>query len=459
MPDFDAIIIGTGQAGPSLAFRLAGAGMKVAVVERHLVGGTCVNTGCTPTKALVASAYAARIARRAAEYGVVIGGDIGIDMRRVKARADAIVAASRNGLTSALENAANITLCRGHARFESPQAVEIAGERLRAGRIFINVGGRALVPPMPGINEVPYLTNSSMMDVDFLPHHLIIVGGSYIGLEFGQMYRRFGSQVTIIEMAPRLVRHEDEDVSAAIKDIVEREGVNVRLNAECISLVKRGDNIVAKVDCTDGAPEVAGSHLLLAVGRRPNTDDLDLDKAGVRCDEHSYVIVDDRLQTTAPGVWALGDCNGKGAFTHTAYNDFEIVAANLLDHDLRRRVSERLTAYALYIDPPLGRVGMTLAEARNSGRRVLAGERTMMRVARAVEKGETQGFMRILVDGDSEEILGASLLGIGCDEAVHAILDLMYAKAPYTVMQRAMHIHPTVSELLPTILGDLKSIG
>jgi len=458
MPDFDAIIIGTGQAGPSLAFRLAGAGMKVAVVERHLIGGTCVNTGCTPTKALVASAYAARIARRAAEYGVLIGGDVGIDMRRVKARKDAIVAASRNGLTAALENDANITLYRGHARFASSQTVEIGGERLRAGRIFINVGGRALVPPMPGIREVPYLTNSSMMDVDFMPHHLIIVGGSYIGLEFGQMYRRFGSEVTIIEMAPRLVRHEDEDVSAAIKDIVESEGVNVRLNAECISLAKRGDEILAQVDCTAGAPEVAGSHLLLAVGRRPNTDDLDLDKAGVRCDERGYIVVDDRLQTTAPGIWALGDCNGKGAFTHTAYNDFEIAAANLLDHD-PRRVSERITAYALYIDPPLGRVGMSLAEARNSGRRVLTGERPMTRVARAVEKGETQGFMRILVDGDSKEILGASLLGTGCDEAVHAILDLMYAKAPYTVIQRAMHIHPTVSELLPTILGDLKPFG
>jgi len=458
MPDFDAIIIGTGQAGPSLAFRLAGAGMKVAVIERHLVGGTCVNTGCTPTKALVASAYAARTARRAAEYGVVIGGDVGIDMRRVKARKDAIVAASRNGLTAALENDANITLYRGHARFASSQTVEIGGERLRAGRIFINVGGRALVPPMPGIREVPYLTNSSMMDVDFMPHHLIIVGGSYIGLEFGQMYRRFGSEVTIIEMAPRLVRHEDEDVSAAIKDIVESEGVNVRLNAECISLAKRGDEILAQVDCTAGAPEVAGSHLLLAVGRRPNTDDLDLDKAGVRCDERGYIVVDDRLQTTAPGIWALGDCNGKGAFTHTAYNDFEIAAANLLDHD-PRRVSERITAYALYIDPPLGRVGMSLAEARNSGRRVLTGERPMTRVARAVEKGETQGFMRILVDGDSKEILGASLLGTGCDEAVHAILDLMYAKAPYTVIQRAMHIHPTVSELLPTILGDLKPFG
>ncbi|MGH9623972.1 MAG: FAD-containing oxidoreductase [Bryobacteraceae bacterium] len=458
MRDFDAIIIGTGQAGPSLAFRLAGAGMKVAVAERHLVGGTCVNTGCTPTKALVASAYAARIARRAAEYGVVTGGDIGIDMRRVKARADAIVAASRNGLTSALENTANIAFYRGHARFVSPQEVEIAGERLSAARIFINVGGRALAPPMPGINDVPFLTNSSMMDVDFLPHHLIIIGGSYIGLEFGQMYRRFGSEVTIIEMAPRLVPREDEDVSAAIKDIIEHEGVEVRLNAECISLAKRGDEIVAKVDCTDGAPEVVGSHLLLAVGRQPNTDDLGLDKAGVRCDERGYIVVDDRLQTTAPGIWALGDCNGKGAFTHTAYNDFEIVAANLLDQD-PRGVSERITAYALYIDPPLGRVGMTLAQASTSGRRVLAGERPMTRVSRAVEKGETQGFMRIVVDGDSKEILGASLLGTGCDETVHAIIDLMYAKAPYTVMQRAMHIHPTVSELLPTILGDLKSVS
>jgi pyruvate/2-oxoglutarate dehydrogenase complex dihydrolipoamide dehydrogenase (E3) component len=459
MPDYDAIVIGTGQAGPSLAFRLAGAGMRVAVVERNLVGGTCVNTGCTPTKALVASAYAAQLARRAADYGVAIAGEIGVDMRQVKARKDAVVARSRDGLTSALENTANITLYRGHARFRAPREVELGGERLTADRAFLNVGGRALVPPMPGIDEVPYLTNSSMMAVDFLPRHLIVVGGSYVGLEFGQMYRRFGSDVTIVEMAPRLVHREDEDVSAAIKDIVERDGVNVRSGAECVTLAKRGDQIIANVNCTEGAPEVSGSHLLLAVGRRPNTDDLGLDKAGVACDDRGYIIVDDQLQTNVPGIWALGDCNGKGAFTHTAYNDFEIVAANLLDHDARR-ISDRITAYALYTDPPLGRVGMTLAEARASGRRVLVGERPMTRVARAVEKGETQGFMRILVDGDTKQILGASLLGTGCDEAVHAILDLMYAKAPYPVMQRAMHIHPTVSELLPAILGgDLKPLS
>ena len=457
MPDFDAIIIGTGQAGPSLAFRLAAAGMKVAVAERNLVGGTCVNTGCTPTKALVASAYAAQMARRGAEYGVVTAGEVGVDMRRVKARKDAIVAQSRDGLAAALDNAANISLFRGHARFVSPREVEIGGERLRAERIFVNVGGRALVPDMPGIDQVPYLNNSSMMAIDVLPPHLIIVGGSYIGLEFGQMYRRFGSEVTIIEMAPRLVHREDADVSAAIRDIVEHDGVRIRLNAECISLATRGKDIVAKVDCIEDAPEVVGSHLLLAVGRRPNTDDLGLDQAGIRCDERGYIVVDDQLQTNVPGIWALGDCNGKGAFTHTAYNDFEIVAANLLDHD-RRQVSDRTPAYALYTDPPLGRVGMTMSEARNSGRSVLVGERPMTRVARAIEKGETQGFMRILVDRDTKEILGASLLGTGCDEAVHSILDLMNAKAPYPIMQRAMHIHPTVCELLPTILGDLKPL-
>jgi pyruvate/2-oxoglutarate dehydrogenase complex dihydrolipoamide dehydrogenase (E3) component len=458
MTEFDAIVIGTGQAGPSLALRLASAGMKVAVAERKLVGGTCVNTGCTPTKALVASAYAARTVRRAAEYGVAIPGAIGVDMEQVKARKDAIVAQSRDGLTAALESAANLTLYRGHARFVAPREVEIGGERLRAERIFINVGGRALVPGMPGLDQVAYLTNSSMMMVDFLPRHLVVIGGSYIGLEFGQMYRRFGSEVTVVEMAPRLVAREDEDISAAIKEIVEREGVNVRLNAECISLSKRGNDIVAAVDCTDGAPEVAGSHLLLAVGRRPNTDDLGLDRAGVNRDERGYIIVDDELQTNVPGIWALGDCNGGGAFTHTSYNDFEILAANLLDRD-PRRVSDRILAYALYTDPPLSRVGMSLGEARDSGRRVLVGERPMTRVARAIEKGETQGFIRILVDGDSKEILGASLLGTGCDEAVHAILDLMYAKAPYTIMQRAVHIHPTVSELLPTILGSLQPLN
>jgi pyruvate/2-oxoglutarate dehydrogenase complex dihydrolipoamide dehydrogenase (E3) component len=453
----DAIVIGTGQAGPSLTIRLAKAGMKVAIVERHRVGGTCVNTGCTPTKALVASAYAAHLARRAAEYGVEIEGAVSVDMARVKARKDAIVERSRNGLETWLRDEPGCTLYEGHARFTAPHEVRVGATSLTAERIFVNVGGRPSIPPLAGLDTVSHLTSSSMMDVDFLPRHLVIVGGSYIGLEFGQMYRRFGSEVTIVEMGERLIQREDEAVSTAVREILEAEGIAVRLNAKCVALAKHGDGIAVRVDCASGAPEVIGSHLLLAVGRRPNTDDLGVDAAGLRCDSRSYIEVDDELRTNVPGIWAMGDCNGKGAFTHTAYNEFEIVAANLLDGD-SRRLSDRIQAYALFIDPPLGRAGMTEAQARASGRRVLVGRRPMTRVARAVEKGETQGFMEILVDADSKEILGAAILGPGGDEAIHAVLDLMYAKAPYAVLQRAMHIHPTVAELLPTILGDLQPL-
>jgi pyruvate/2-oxoglutarate dehydrogenase complex dihydrolipoamide dehydrogenase (E3) component len=455
---YDAIIIGTGQAGPSLANRLASAGMKVAIVERKLFGGTCVNTGCIPTKTMVASAYAAHLARRAAEYGVSIDGPVSVDMKRVKARKDAISGQSRSGVEHWLKNLANCTVYEGSARFESPREVSIGASRLSAGQIFINAGGRAVVPDFPGVGEVPYFTNSSMMGVDFLPRHLVIIGGSYIGLEFGQMYRRFGSEVTIIEKSSRLIPREDEDVSAAVKEIMEHEGLNLRLNANCISFSKRGEEVIAGVDCDNGAPTVSGSHVLLAVGRRPNTDDLGLEKAGVLTDKHGYIFVDDQLRTNVPGIWALGDCNGKGAFTHTSYNDFEIVAANLLDND-PRRVSDRIPAYALYIDPPLGRAGLTDAEVRKSGRRALIGKRPMTKVGRAVEKGETQGFMKIVVDAGTHEILGAAILGTGGDEVIHSILDVMYAKAPYTVISRAMHIHPTVSELVPTMLGELKPLA
>jgi pyruvate/2-oxoglutarate dehydrogenase complex dihydrolipoamide dehydrogenase (E3) component len=454
---YDAIIIGTGQAGPTLASRLAAAGMKVAIVERKLFGGTCVNTGCIPTKAMVASAYAARMARRAADFGVQLEGGLHVDMRRVKARKDAISGQSRTGLETWLKKMENCTVHEGHARFQSPHEVQVGADTLTAGRIFINVGGRATVPQMPGLDQVPYLNNSSMMGVDYLPQRLIIVGGSYIGLEFGQMFRRFGSEVTIVEMSPRLVQHEDEDVSTAIREIVEGEGIDVRVNAKCIGFSRRGEEIVAQVDCTEDAPEVTGTHLLLAVGRRPNTDDLGLENAGVAVDQRGYIRVDDQLSTNVQGIWALGDCNGKGGFTHTAYNDFEIVAANLLDND-PRRVSDRILAYALYIDPPLGRAGLTETEVRKSGQPALIGKRPMTKVGRAVEKGETQGFMKILVDVESKRILGAAILGTGGDEAIHCVLDVMYAKAPYTVMQRAMHIHPTVSELIPTMLGDLQPL-
>ena len=454
---FDAIVIGTGQAGPFVASRFARAGMTVAIAERGRFGGTCVNTGCIPTKAMVASAYVAHTARRAAEYGVTVPGGIDVDMPRVKARRDAISESSRSGVEQGLRSTPNITVYNGHARFESAKVVSVGNEQLTAERIFVNVGGRALVPPMPGIDAVPYLTNSSIMDVDFVPKHLVVVGGSYIGLEFGQMFRRFGSEVTIVEMADRLIRREDPDVSTGVLGILEAEGINVRLNAKCITLSRRGDDIVAGVECATGSPEVVGTHLLLAVGRRPNTDDLGLDRAGIAVDERGYIIVNDELATNVQGVWALGDCNGRGAFTHTSFNDAEIVVANLLEGD-SRRVSDRIPTYGLFIDPPLGRVGMTDAEVRATGRPALVGTRMMKDVKRAVEKGETQGFIKIVVDAETSLIRGAAILGTGGDEVVHSILDVMYARAPYTLIKRAMHIHPTVSELIPTTLWTLKPL-
>jgi pyruvate/2-oxoglutarate dehydrogenase complex dihydrolipoamide dehydrogenase (E3) component len=454
---YEAIIIGTGQAGPSLAVRLASAGMKVAIIERKLFGGTCVNTGCIPTKTLVASARAVHVARHAGEYGLMIGGSIIVDMKKVKERKDAVVRGSNEGLEKWLKSTEKLTVYEGHARFEAAHRVRVGDELLEADKIFINVGGRASTPPLPGLDQVSYLNNSTMMDVDFLPEHLIVVGGSYIGLEFAQMYRRFGSEVTIVEMGPRLIQREDEDVSEAIRTILAAEGIKMRLSAECIALEKRGDKVAVNVDCSSGDKTVVGSHTLLAVGRVPNTANLGLENARIAVDQRGYIQVDDQLGTNVPGIYALGDCNGRGAFTHTSYNDYEIVAANLLDGD-RRRVSDRITAYALYIDPPLGRAGMTETEVRKSGRKALIAKRPMERVGRAVEKGETQGFMKVLVDAETKEILGAALLGIECDEVVHSILDVMYAKAPYTVIQRAMHIHPTVTELIPTMLGELKPL-
>jgi pyruvate/2-oxoglutarate dehydrogenase complex dihydrolipoamide dehydrogenase (E3) component len=458
MAAYDAIIIGTGQAGPALARRLAGAGWKIAVIERKLFGGTCVNTGCTPTKTLVASAYAAYLARRAADYGVTIGSPVGVDMKAVKARKDAVVRPSHEGVERSLKSLKGCTVFEGHGRFVGPKQVQVNDEVLSADKIFINVGARALVPPIPGVDQVPYLTNSSMMDVDFLPPHLVVLGGSYVGLEFAQVYRRFGSEVTVIELAPHLIAREDEDVSRAVAEILKEENIDIRLNSKVVAVAKQGNNIAVTVENAGTKSQVLGSHLLLAIGRRPNTDDLGLDKAGVATDSRGYIEVDDQLRTNVPGIWALGDCNGRGAFTHTSWNDFEIVAANLLDND-PRRISDRITAYALYTDPPLGRAGMTEAEVRKSGRPALIATMAMEDVSRAFEKGETKGFMKILVDRETKQILGASLLGLSGDEAIHCILDIMYAKAPCTVLQRAMHIHPTVSEFIPTMLGDLRPLS
>jgi len=454
---FDAIVIGSGQAGPSLTARLTAAGMSVAFVEREHFGGTCVNDGCIPTKTLVASAQAAHVARRAGDYGVRIAGSIEVDMKAVKARKDVVSERSRSGVEHWLRGMERCTIFWGSARFIAAKQVSVSGETLTADRIFINVGGRPSVPPISGLDQVPYLTNVSMMSIDFLPAHLVILGGSYVGLEFAQMYRRFGSAVTVIEALPRLVAREDEDISAEIAKILEREDIVVRVGAKALSVARRGNGISVVIETPQGRAEIEGSHLLVAIGRRPNTDDLGLEQAGIAVDPRGFIEVDDQLATNVPGVWALGDCNGQGAFTHTSYNDYEIVAANLLDHD-RRRLSDRIMAYALYIDPPLGRAGLSRADVRKTKKPALVANWPMERVSRAFERGETEGFMRLIVDQETKRILGASLLGLNADEVIHSVLDLMYAKAPYTTLQRAMHIHPTVSEYLPTMLGSLKPL-
>jgi pyruvate/2-oxoglutarate dehydrogenase complex dihydrolipoamide dehydrogenase (E3) component len=451
---FDAIVVGAGQAGPPLVGRLTAAGHTVAVVERKLIGGTCVNTGCIPTKTLVASAQAAHLARRGADYGVNTG-PVSVDMSKVKARKDGIVLDDRKGVEDWLDGMDGCTVFRGHARFEDPHTLRVGDDTLQADRIFLNVGGRAVVPDIPGLTGVDYLTNVSILELDTVPEHLVVVGGSYIALEFAQMYRRFGARVTVVEKGPRLTAREDEDVSDTIRAILENEGVQVILDASDIRISKRDNGF--ELTPRAGAAPVKGSHLLMAVGRRPNTDDLGLELAGVRTDERGYIVVDDQLRTSVDHIWAMGDCNGKGAFTHTSYNDFEIVAANLLDDD-PRRVSDRITTYALYIDPPLGRAGMTVAQVRASGRPALVGQRPMTRVGRAVEKGETQGFMKVVVDAETHQILGAAILGVGGDEAIHGILDVMSAKAPYTTLARTVHIHPTVSELIPTMLQEMSPL-
>lgn len=459
MPEqYDAVVVGTGQAGPGLAARLAGEGWKTAVVERRLFGGTCVNYGCIPTKAMVASARAAHLARRATDFGVVCDGPVRVDMKRVKARKDEIVRQSNQGLERWLKGLDGLEVIEGHARFTAPRTLQVAGRTLAAGKVFLDVGARARVPVMPGLDQVDHLTNSGMLAQDTLPEHLLVVGGSYIGLEFAQMFRRFGSRVTLIEAGARLAGREDPDVSDAIRDILEGEGIAIENDARCVAVEPHPQGVAVSVECAPGAKHLSGSHLLLAVGRVPNTGDLGLEHAGVETDERGFIRVDDKLQTTAEGVWALGDVHGRGAFTHTSYDDFRIVAANLLDGE-DRRLTDRIPCYALYIDPPLGRAGMTEREVRQSGRPARMATLPMSRVGRANERGETAGFIKILVDAETDRILGASILGIGGDEAIHCILDVMTADAPYTVLQRAVHIHPTVCELIPSMLDGLEPLA
>ncbi|MBX5184293.1 FAD-containing oxidoreductase [Rhizobium sp. NZLR5] len=453
MKSFDAIVIGAGQAGPSLAARMVEKGMKVALIERKFLGGTCVNAGCMPTKTLVASARAAHVARSGAAYGVRIPGEIAVDMKVVRARAEKVTMNARNGLIDWLGGMDGMSVIYGHARFESPNTVSVNGETLTAPRMFLNVGARPVVPDLPGINEIDYLTSTSIIHLDTLPRHLVVIGGSYIGLEFAQMYRRFGAGVSVIEHGPKLASREDEDISDAIADILRSEGIGIHTDAGNIAFARNGSG----VSVTAGPAKIDASHVLIATGRKPNTDDLGLDAAGVITDKRGFIAVDDRLATNIEGIWALGDCNGHGAFTHTSYNDFEIAGANLLDGD-DRKVSSRIPAYALYIDPPLGRVGMTEKQARASGRKIMVSTRPMSRVGRANERGETKGFMKVIADAETKQILGAAILGIEGDEVIHGLIDAMNAGTTYPALQWSVPIHPTVSELIPTLLGDLKPV-
>ncbi|MBD9389031.1 FAD-containing oxidoreductase [Agrobacterium sp. AGB01] len=451
MTSFDAIFIGAGQAGPFLAARMAAAGRKVALIERKYLGGTCVNAGCMPTKTLVASARAAHVARRAGEYGVVVHGEIGIDMEAVRGRAEKVTLDARKGLATWFDSLDSMSVIYGQAKFENPNTVVVNGTRLTAPQVFINVGARPSIPDYPGLADVPYLTSTSIIHLAEVPRHLVVIGGSYIGLEFAQMYRRFGASVTILERGTRLASREDDDVSSAIADILQAEGIAVHTGVTGLSFRKTADDIAV----TTNSGTMNASHVLVATGRRPNTYDLGLEEAGVETDDKGFIVVDNSLSTNVSGIWALGDCNGRGAFTHTSYNDFEIVAANLLDGG-DRKLSDRILAYALYIDPPLGRVGMTERQARASGRQILVSTRPMSRVGRAVEKGETQGFMKLIADAETRQILGAAILGIEGDEAIHGIIDAMNARTPYPALQWSVPIHPTVSELVPTLIGDLR---
>jgi len=454
---FDAIVVGAGQAGPSLATRLANAGRKVALIERHLLGGTCVNTGCTPTKALVASAHAAHLARRAADFGVT-AGPVNVNMHAVKARMDSIVAKSRSGLEKWLGSTPNCSVVRGQARFIGPHTMRVGEADYEAEQIFLNVGARPMVPKMPGVEAVPFLTSTSILRLDELPEHLVVVGGGYVGLEFAQIFRRFGCKVTVVEKRARLASREDEDASKVIHEVFTGEGIDVRVNANCIHLEQRDRGVSVGLECEEGAPHVDGSHVLLAVGRVPNTGDLNLAAAGVHADEKGFIRVDDGLQTNVADIYALGDCNGHGAFTHTSYNDYEIVADNLLE-GTTRKVSDRIPASAVYIDPPLARVGMSESDVRKSGKPALMAVRAMTRVSRAIEKSETAGFIKVLVDAESKQILGATVFGVGGDEAIHCILTAMYARQPASLLTRSVHIHPTVAELIPTTFGELKPLA
>jgi pyruvate/2-oxoglutarate dehydrogenase complex dihydrolipoamide dehydrogenase (E3) component len=453
----DAIVVGAGQSGPSLAVRLAKAGRRVVLIEKARLGGTCVNNGCIPTKTLIASARAAHVARDAARFGVS-AGPVSVDLAAVKARKDAVVQQSRDSLAAWIAGTDNLELVLGEARFIGPRAVSAAGRVFEAPIVAINTGGHPVRPDWPDIDPRRLLTNIEIMELATLPRRLIVVGGSYIGLEFAQMYRRFGAEVVVLEAADRIIAREDDDVSAAVQAMLEAEGVEFHCACRDIVGADHGSGVAVRWQSGGSAHVVEGDLVLASVGRRPNVAALDLATAGVALDPRGFIQVDGRLRTTADGVYALGDVNGRGAFTHTSYNDFEILAANLLDGE-DRDIDHRLFGYALFTDPPLARVGMSDRDARQSGRPILRAELPMARVGRARERGETTGFLRVLVDAETEQFVGVTLFGIEADEIVHQFIQAMTAGQTYHALMRAVPVHPTVSELIPTLLAALAPIG
>lgn len=454
---FDAIVIGSGQAGTPLVFKLASQGQKVAFIEKEHFGGTCLNVGCTPTKTYVASARRMWEAQHGEELGIEIPAGAKANLRKIKERKDALIKKSVDGIAQAVDKNENISFFRGEAHFEGRKIVAVNNALLTADEIYINVGGSAFIPD--GYGDIPYLTNQSILELEELPEHLLVIGGSYIGLEFGQMFSRLGSKVTIIEQGSSIIGREDDETSWTIQQILEEEGVDFRLGAKCLSAKKnQNGDIVAQINCSkDEVEEIKGSHLLLAVGRRPNTGNLQLEKTGVNTNDKGFIEVNEYLETNIKGIFALGDCNGKGAFTHTAYNDYEIIAENKFEGK-NRKVTDRIPTYGLFVDPPLGRAGITKKEAMQKGLDVLIGHRPFSKIARAKEKGETNGYMSVVVDARTKKILGATVLGVGGDEIISGINNIMYADTSYEVIRDSVQPHPTVSELIPTVLESLTKL-
>ena len=455
MRKFDAIIIGTGQAGPSLATSLANHGKKTVIIEKNLLGGTCVNVGCTPTKAYVASARRAYIAGNSEDMGVKINGNVSIDLKTIKKRKDDLIQNSRNGLEKMFGDNENITLIRGAARFLDDHTVQVEDEIYTADNLYINVGARPRIPDE--FRNISYLTNESILELEEVPEHLAIVGGGYIGLEFAQMFRRFGSKVTVLDRNERLLKKEDPEFGEALAKVFEEEAIDITLNSNCIAAKELSGKFEISVDCKGEETTLECTHVLIATGRVPNTSKLGLENTNVKLDERGYIEVDDELKTSVENIWALGDCNGKGAFTHTAYNDFQIVNSHLFETK-KRKVSDRFTCYAIFTDPPLARVGKNATEIKEAGISAKIASRPMSKIARAKEMGETAGIIKIFIETDTKKILGATFLGIGADEYIHTVIDQMYAGQPFEVIRDAVHIHPTVSELIPTMLENLKDL-